>query len=214
MNSTKEEVMPEPRRLEELWGGYFGNDYVPQNRAAGNVRGAFRGMILQEFPVASALEVGCNQGANRQWVAAKVPPRLVDGVEINLSALTELHRHLPEVNATWTPARALPSRNRWFDLVFTIGVLIYQPESTLPLAMVEIVGGSRRYIFWGEYFSAQTTEVFYRGPRGALFQRGYGGVYQELFPELRRLKEGFPRRAEDWEDVTYWRFEKPGAYLS
>jgi hypothetical protein len=37
MNSKKEEVMPETRRLEELWGGDFGNDYVARNRAAGRV---------------------------------------------------------------------------------------------------------------------------------------------------------------------------------
>jgi pseudaminic acid biosynthesis-associated methylase len=209
MNSKKGEAMPEARRLEELWGGDFGNDYVARNRAAGEVRGAFWGMILREFPVARVLEVGCNLGANLQWVAATVPPSQVYGVDINLSALAELHRHLPEVNAIWSPARELAFRDRWFDLVFTMGVLIHQPESTLPLVMAEIVRCSRRYILCGEYFSAQTTEVFYRGHSGALFKRDYGRIYQALFPELRLLKEGFLSRAEGWDDVTFWLFEKP-----
>ena len=79
--------------------------------------------------------------------------------------------------------------------------------------MVEIVGCSRRYILWDEYFSAQTTEVFYRGHRGPLFKGDYGRVYQELVPELRLLKEGFLRRAEGWDDATDWLFENPRAYL-
>ena len=212
MNSKKEEVMPEARRLEELWGGDFGNAYISRNRDAGDVRGPFWGMILQEFPVASALEVGCNVGANLQWIAAKVPPRQVYGVDINLTALAELHGRLPEVNAIWSPARELPFRDRWFDLVFTAGVLIHQPESTLPLVMAEVVRCSRRYILCVEYFSPQTTEVFYRGQSGALFKRDYGRIYQELFPELRLLKEGFLSRAENWDDANYWVFENPRAY--
>jgi pseudaminic acid biosynthesis-associated methylase len=211
MNSKKEEVMPEARRLEELWAGDFGNEYMIRNRAAADPRGPFWEMILQESPIVSALEVGCNLGANLQWIATKIPPRQVYGVDINLSALAELHRHLPQVNAIWSPARELPFRDRWFDLVFTVGVLIHQPESTLPLVMAEIMRCSRRYILCVEYFSAQTTEVFYRGHHGALFKRDYGRLYQELFPELRLLKEGFLSRAEGWDDANYWLFEKPRA---
>lgn len=108
----------------------------------------------------------------------------------------------------WRPGREHPFRDRWFDLVFTVGVLINQPESTLPLVMLEIVRYSRRYVLCGEYFAEQTTEVAYRNQMGALFERNYGRIYQELFPELRLLRQGFLSRDERWDDVTYWMFEK------
>jgi pseudaminic acid biosynthesis-associated methylase len=206
---SQEKPASEANRLEELWQGQFGDAYTERNRAAGEVRAPFWEMIFTEFPAQRVLEVGCNLGANLQWVVAHAPPHQVYGVDINLKALEEIHRSLPALNAVWTPARELPFRDWWFDLVFTMGVLIHQPESTLPLVMAEIVRCSRRYVLCGEYFAERTTGVPYRGQAGALFKRDYGRLYQELFPELALRKQGFLSRAEGWDDVTYWLFEKP-----
>ncbi|MCK6626370.1 MAG: methyltransferase domain-containing protein [Anaerolineae bacterium] len=199
----------EATRLEKLWAEEFGNAYVERNRAAGDARAPFWQTILTEFPARRVLEVGCNIGGNLRWIASLIPPQQVYGVDINLKALDELHQNLTGVNAFWSPARELPFRDGWFDLVFTMGVLIHQPESTLPLVMAEIVRCSRRYVLCGEYYAEQTTEVAYRNQPGALFKRGYGRIYQELFPELQLRKQGFLSREEGWDDVTYWLFEKP-----
>lgn len=207
--TSQETPAPEVQRLEELWAGEFGDAYTERNREAGDARAPFWQMVFSECEIHNVLEVGCNLGANLRWVIRHVPPQQVYGVDINVKALEELRRLLPGVNAMWTPARELPFRDRWFDLVFTIGVLIHQPESTLPLVMAEIYRCARRYILCGEYFAAQTTEVPYRGQAGALFKRDYGRLYQELFPELKLRKQGFLSRAEGWDDVTYWLFEKP-----
>ena len=43
---------------------------------------------------------------------------------------------------------------------------------------------------------------------GALFKRDYGGMYGELFPELRLIDQGLLGPAEGWDDVTWWLFEK------
>jgi pseudaminic acid biosynthesis-associated methylase len=195
-------------RLEQLWTDEFGDAYVERNRAAGEVRASFWKTVLTEFPAQRVLEVGCNVGANLRWIASVIPAHQVYGLDINLKALAELHQNLPGINALWGPARELPFRDRWFDLVFTIGVLIHQPESTLPLVMAEIVRCSRRYVLCGEYYAEQTIEVTYRGQSGALFKRNYGRLYQELFPELILRKQGFLGRDEGWDDVTYWVFEK------
>ena len=101
--------------------------------------------------------------------------------------------------------------DRWFDLVFTMGVLIHQPPETLPMVMAEIVRCSNRFVLCGEYFSPEPTEVAYRGETGALFKRDFGGLYQQMFPELSLRKKGFLSKAEGWDDVTYWAFEKPHA---
>jgi pseudaminic acid biosynthesis-associated methylase len=200
--------IPEAERLEQLWSGEFGDAYVDRNRTAGEPRALFWKTILVEFPVQCVLEIGCNVGANLRWIASMISPHNIYGIDINLKSLEELQHVCPGVNGLWSPARELPFRDSWFDLVFTMGVLIHQPESTLPLVMSEIVRCSSRYILCGEYYAEKTTEVTYRGQAGALFKRDYGHLYQELFPDLELRKQGFLSRADGWDDVTYWMFEK------
>jgi pseudaminic acid biosynthesis-associated methylase len=200
---------PEAKRLEALWSGEFGDDYVGRNLEAAKVREPFWNTILDEIKVAKVLEVGCNVGANLTWIAQRIPSDGVYGVDINRKALAHLRTVVPNVNALYSPARHLPFRDGFFDLAFTMGVLIHQPPETLPLVMSEIVRCSRRYVLCGEYFAPEPTEVAYRGQTGALFKRDYGMYYQDLFPELRLLKTGFLGKDQGWDDVTYWLFEKP-----
>ena len=201
----------ETKRLEELWHGEFGDDYTIRNQEAGNNRSQFWSAIMAEFPVQRVLEVGCNVGGNLRWVGSHLPQSHVYGVDINLKALKALRQALPDVNALYSPARELPFRDRWFDLVFTMGVLIHQPPDVLPIVMAEIVRCSSRFVLCGEYFSIEPTAVAYRAQTGALFKRDFGGLYQALFPDLRLRKEGFLSKAQGWDDVTYWMFEKPHA---
>jgi pseudaminic acid biosynthesis-associated methylase len=206
--SAQHASVPEARRLEDLWSSDFGDAYVDRNAAAGNLRGPFWQEFLSEFPVTSVLEVGCNLGANLHWIAQTLPRKQVWGIDVNEKALQRLQADLPGINAVWSAARDLPFRDRWFDIAFTMGVLIHQPEATLSLVMAEIVRCSRRYVLCGEYFAAETVEVPYRGQPGALFKRNYGRIYQEQFPELQLIKHGFLGRDEGWDDVTWWLFER------
>jgi pseudaminic acid biosynthesis-associated methylase len=200
--------VPETKRLESLWGSQFGDDYVERNAGAGENRGPFWQALCTEFKIQRVLEVGCNLGGNLRWLAEALPPENVFGIDVNRKALQQLHADLPQVNALWSPARELPFRDRWFDMVFTMGVLIHQPESTLPIVMAEIVRCSGRYVLCGEYYAAETVEVPYRGQEGALFKRDYGRIYQELFPELQLRKKIFLSRDQGWDDITCWVFEK------
>lgn len=208
MSQNQPPANTEARRLEQLWAGEFGAAYVERNRHAAAARRPFWSDLLREFPVHNVLEAGCNLGANLVWLTAEVPPGAVSGVDINLMALAELRRTLPAVNAIGGMVRELPFRDRCFDLVFTMGVLIHQPEATLPAVMAEIVRCSRRYVLCGEYFAETTMEIAYRGQTGALFKRNYGRLYQESFPELQLRKQGFLTREQGWDDVTWWLFEK------
>lgn len=196
------------KRLEQLWGGDFGDAYVDRNQAAADSRAPFWREILQATQPRRVLEIGCNIGANLTWVVESVPPGEVYGIDVNAKALAQLRRRL-DVNAVQSVARDLPFRDRWFDLTFTMGVLIHQPPDQLPLVMSEIVRCSRRWVLCGEYFAEEPTEVPYRGQSGALFKRDFGGMYQKLFPELVLRKQGFLGRDIGWDDVTYWLFEKP-----
>lgn len=201
----------ESERLETLWGGKFGDDYVSRNersRESDRHRAPFWDELLSEIEPGSVLEVGCNVGGNLQWISQRVSPTEVYGVDINQSALKALHERLPGVNALYSQARQLPFRDRWFDLVFTMGVLIHQPETTLPLVMAEMVRCSSNWVLCGEYFADETVEVPYRGESGALFKRDYGRMFAELFPELQLEKQGYLSRESGWDDVTWWLFKK------
>jgi spore coat polysaccharide biosynthesis protein SpsF len=203
-----DEPKPEATRLEELWAGEFGDEYVERNRQAGEVRAGFWKTVCERTAPASVLEVGCNLGGNLGHVAGHVPPHHVFGVDVNLKALNELRRSFSDVNAVHAPARELPFRDRWFDLVFTMGVLIHQPEATLPLVLSEMARTARRWILMGEYFAETTTEVPYRGHSGALFRRDYGGIFADLFPDFVLEDKGFLGRDEGWDDVTWWLFRR------
>jgi pseudaminic acid biosynthesis-associated methylase len=200
--------VPEASRLEAMWAGDFGDAYSERNSAAGVGRGAFWEMLMSKHPVRRVLEVGCNVGANLQWIAPHLAPGETYGIDINHEALAQLRERVPNVSAVASAARELPFRDRWFDLCFTSGVLIHQPDSTLPLVMAEVVRVSRRYVLCGEYYAPQTMEVPYRGMPGALFKRDYGRLYGELFPELSLIDQGVLGQAEGWDDVTWWLFEK------
>jgi pseudaminic acid biosynthesis-associated methylase len=198
----------EVARLERLWAGEFGNAYSQRNADAGEGRRAFWDAILSKYPARRVLEVGSNVGANLRWIVPHLAPGDAYGIDINHEALAQLRVRAPNVSAVVSSARELPFRDRWFDLSFTTGVLIHQPESTLPLVMAEVVRVSRRFVLCGEYYAPETTELPYRGIAGALFKRDYGKLYGDLFPELRLIDEGVLGPDEGWDDVTWWMFEK------
>lgn len=206
MTTDDDPESDEAARLEALWGGDFGRDYVARNTEAGAAREPFWRGVLGQIEAHSALEVGCNIGANLQWVASA--DRATVGVDINEEALRILPERVPNVAPVLSVARALPVRDGAVDLVFTIGVLIHQPDESLADVMGEMVRATRRYVVCGEYFDEVATEVPYRGQSGALFRRDYGALFLEHRPSLRLLDQGFLGRDLGWDDVTWWLFEK------
>lgn len=196
------------RRLEQLWSGDFGDAYLERNRNAGEARGPFWSTMLARCAPRRVLEIGCNVGGNLRWLVPHLPPGTVWGVDVNARAIAEARQQLPTANLLLCPGRELPLRDAWFDMVFTMGVLIHQPDATLPLVMAEMVRCSRRWVLCGEYFAERPVEVPYHGQAGALFKRDYGRLFQELFPELALRQTGFLGRDQGWDDITWWLFEK------
>lgn len=203
-----DKTTPEASRLEGLWAGQFGNAYIDRNKDAGEGRERFWKSFLSKYTVGSALEVGCNIGGNLRWIAPRMKGQGLFAVDINPQAVREIRKNFPDINVLCLPARQLCFRDAYFDLVFTAGVLIHQPESTLPLVMSEIVRCSRKYVLCLEYYALETVEIPYREQTGALFKRDYGTLYQNLFPELVLLEKGELGKNEGWDDVTYWVFSR------
>ena len=199
----------ETTRLEALWSGEFGDQYVDRNIVAGEGREPFWQETLDRLEVASALEVGCNVGANLRWIAPRIGAENTHGVDINEKALEIAREQIPGVDVRLAAARELPYEDASVDLAFTTGVLIHQPQDELESVMHEIVRVSRRYVLCGEYHADDLTEIPYRGERGALFKLDFGARYQELHPELELIDQRFLSRDDGpWDDLTVWTFEK------
>ncbi len=208
MSSTKTKTS-EAARLEALWAGDFGNAYVDRNLSAYERRGEFWLPLLDELRPQSVLEVGCNVGGNLQWIAQQVDPAAVTGVDVNAKALRLLDQRVPGVRGVYAPARDLPVGDRSIDFVFTMGVLIHQPEETLAKVMSEMVRASSRYVFCGEHYDTETVAVRYHGHDRAMFRRDYGGLFLDLFPyELTLVRQGYLSPEEGWDRVTWWLFER------
>lgn len=191
--------MSEAQRLESLWAGSFGDDYVARNRGFAHRRD-FWDLVMIHTGAGSVLEVGCNVGGNLCHLAPAV--RTV-GIDVNATALTEARTLCP---VSLAAARALPFDSGSFDLVCTVGVLIHQPDDTLGDVMAEMVRCSARWVLAAEYHAPEPVEIAYRGQAGALFKRDYGALLRTLPLNLRAT--GFLARRHGWDDVTWWLLEK------
>jgi len=198
----------EAKRLEDLWSGSFGDAYVDRNAGAYDLRGPFWRNVIDRLSPTRVLEVGCNTGGNLRWIAPLLEPASTYGVDINRKALALLHETQPDVNALIGSAKDLPFRDSWFDLVFTMGVLIHQPDDSLPDVLREMARCSSAYLLCGEYFAEQVTEVAYRGVPGALFKRDYGRLFLEAIPGLALVDSGHLTAEEGFDDITWWLFRK------
>lgn len=202
---------PEPSeatRLEELWAGEFGGEYADRNRVLDERRTRFWHGLLERHEIGSVLEVGCGQGGNLAPIAGVLAPADVWGVDLNLTALARAREHAPGINVVTARARRLPFRDGFVDLAFTVGVLIHQPEESLPDVMAELVRCSRRYVLWAEYHAPTSEAVPYHGEEGALFRRDYGALYARQQPELAIVEEGLLDRDSGFDRVTWQLLER------
>jgi len=189
-------------RLEGLWGGEFGNAYIDRNPTLHEQRATFWESLIRRHEIRSVLEVGCGQGGNLMRIMPVIDPARIWGVDINATAIERARHNAPGTNIVRSGARELPFRDRFVDLVFTVGVLIHQPEETLPDVMSEIVRCADRFVLWCEYHAPSTEEVPYHGESGTLFRRDYGAIYHSLFPELEVVEGGYLEN-EAWDRATW-----------
>jgi len=198
--------MSEAERLEELWSGQFGAEYAARNGPAD--RAIVWGSLLENRNISTVLEVGCGGGNNLFSIECNgVSPTGVYGIDIGENALILAAKQYASFNRLYGKARDIPFKNKFFDLVFTCGVLIHQPEESLLQVMSEIVRCSRKYVLCMEYFSETREEVPYRDQAGALFRDNYGKRYLDNF-NLKLVETGFLAKEQGFDRITYWLMEK------
>ena len=202
--------MSEAERLEKLWASNFGSDYTARNEMVRNeflgiadIRIDFWSKLTGKYKPSRVLEVGCGSGRNLNCITIATD---VYGIDVNQYALQCATEN---VNGfiQYGLAKDIQYKDGFFDLVFTCGVLIHQPEESLLQVMSEIVRCSRKYVLCMEYFSETREEVPYRDQTGALFRDNYGKRYLDSF-KLKLIETGFLDKEQGFDRVTYWLMEK------
>ena len=100
-------------RLEALWAGDFGDEYVDRNADVhaprGGVLAATRRAHRRRQRPRGGLQPGRQPGLDRRPASTR---RAVFGVDVNRKALATLHERLPDVNAAVEPGScsAVPRR--------------------------------------------------------------------------------------------------------
>lgn len=185
----------------KTWTGDFGREYTDRNtyspeeldelyrRNYGITRSALNEKFLSEVPRdARILEVGCNMGT-QLLALQQMGFHNLHGIEIQSYALERAQARLPEAVLTQASAFAIPHEDRFFDLVFTSGVLIHIAPADLSKALAEIHRCARTWIWGFEYYAPETTEVVYRGREALLWKTDFARAYLQLFEDLELVRE-------------------------
>ena len=114
----------------------------------------------------------------------------------------------PELDVFEGTAFDLPFKDGRFDLVFTSGVLIHIGPDQLGAALAEMARVSRRYLLTIEYDHEREVEIAYRGHAAALWKRDHAAAVTAHCPGFARIRTGFLRPADGYDDCTYHVFER------
>jgi len=135
------------------------------------------------------LEVGSNIG-NQLLLLQKMGFKNLYGIEINSYAVEfSKSRTKNIINIIQGSAFDIPFKDKYFDLVFTSGLLIHIAPSDIETVMCEIYRCTREYIWGFEYYSDKYTEIIYRGQRNLLWKANFSKMYLDLFSDLKQVKE-------------------------
>ena len=185
------------------WTGDFGREYTDRNPQTPSemdelYRKNYAGMTrtgnklpflrLHRPKRYRILEVGCNTGTQLLLLQQMGFTNLY-GIEIQNYALEKAKIRVPGATLIEGSAMAIPHDDRFFDLVFTSGVLIHIPPKDMPDALAEIHRCAKQWIWGFEYYSAQLTEVEYRGHQSLLWKADYSRFYLQQFPALELVLE-------------------------
>ena len=198
------------------WRGDFGAAYTKRNAAdeikcqrAARAFASIFSHIDGAMP-RSILEVGANVGINLRAIK-RICDATLSAVEPFAGARTILVEDgvVPAESVFDAIASSLPFASNSIELVFTHGVLIHVPEEDFEKSCREIYRVSSRYVLTMEYFSPSTVKVPYRGYDDMLFKRDYGGVWLDMFPDLKHVANGFFwKRTTGLDNVNWWLLQK------
>lgn len=195
---------------EFFWVGSFGDEYTERNKVSAEARLPFFRTVLDLAPgVQEVCELGANRGHNLEALRTLNGTLELTGVEPNPSAFEELSKQ-PGLEPIQSSIQGYAATRR-FDLVFTSCVLIHVNPDDLANVYRKIAELSRKYVLLNEYFNPVPVEIAYRGHRGKLFKRDFGGEFLDTMGgEFEVVRYGFlwKRLEPAWDDTTWVLFRR------
>lgn len=134
------------------------------------------------------LEVGSNIG-NQLLLLQKMGFKNLYGIEINKYAVEFSKSRTKNINITQGSAFDIPFKDKYFDLVFTSGLLIHIPPPDINLVLNEIYRCTKEYIWGFEYYEEKYTEIIYRGKKDLLYKANFPQLYLDLFKDVKLIKD-------------------------
>jgi len=134
------------------------------------------------------LEVGSNIG-NQLLLLQKMGFKNLYGIEINNYAVELSKQRTNNINIIQASAFDIPFKNKYFDLVFTSGLLIHIAPHDINLVLNEIYRNTKEYIWGLEYYEEKYTEIIYRGKKDLLWKANFAQLYLNLFENIKLIKE-------------------------
>jgi pseudaminic acid biosynthesis-associated methylase len=193
----------------EIWQGEFGKAYTNRNVVDWRGRVSSFKKMLSGLRISRVLEIGCNRGHNLRTLSEIFSDDVeILGVEPNRYALAIARCASDKVSAMSGNIYDLPFKDRYFDLVFTSGVLSHVPLDRLADAMRETARVSSRYILALEYYAEQEIEIEYRGHRDLLWKRNFLEHYHANIPDLTLVRSGSWAKEDGFDRAHWWLLEK------
>lgn len=188
---------------EKFWAEDFGKEYTGRNEYStpdalddfykgllGVRRSDMNSEFLNGLEINNILEAGCNTG-NQLGMLQHQGFKNLYGFDIQPHAVAKAKELTKGINIIAGSIFDIPFKDKYFDLVFTAGVLIHISPNDIKTALREIHRVSKKYIWGYEYFAKEYKPIEYRGNNDRLWKGNFSKMYLELFPDLVLVKEKF-----------------------
>ncbi len=201
---------------EEVWSGEFGEKYTDRNIMSpdeldqlcidnyGISRTELNKEVLDKLNVDIILEVGCNVG-NQLLLLKMMGYTNLWGIELQEYAVEIARKRTSGINIAKGSAFDIPYKNKFFDLVFTSGVLIHISPDDIDKVLIEIYRCTNKYIWGFEYYNPEGYQmVNYRETDSLLWKTDFAKLFLDKFPDLRIVyKKIIKYKNNDNLDIMY-----------
>lgn len=198
---------------EKFWAESYAENYIKKNKSFDQTLGerAWRLMLGKAEGINCLLECGCNIGRNIGFLQSVLPAAKKSIIEISKPAFDEVtSKYKLDASFNGSILEAV-FPEKYFDLVFTQGVLIHIHPDNLLATMQKMYALSSKYILMGEYFNRTPTMLEYQGGQNRLFKRDFGRMFIDNF-NVKLVDYGFLWDYEyakgGFDDITWWLLEK------
>lgn len=200
---------------ENFWKNQYSKEYINKNSNFNkqlSVQG-WNEIVKKIDAPDTILECGANIGRNIEALNYIFPLASKTAIEISPDAASMLREKFDNLNVLNTSILKSSIEKKYYDLTFTMGVLIHIHPDNLLANLKKIISSTKRYLVVGEYFNRTPVSLSYQGEDEKLFKCDFGKEILENFSdELSLVDYGFLwghiYDEAGFDDITWWVFER------